>query len=262
MTEENELDQARSLSTDERLSAIQQANDHVEHLLSQLLMAEEAAKADVVRSAEEEEREQAIEQDLGPVYDPDLEPAEFEEPEVAATMGDVPHGDDGASEPGPLEGPEPLEDSAPPEEQGSFEDSQAVVEPIHVEEPEPFEEPLPLDEPAAPRTTPASRVSALKDQGLAASIPELSMTDLDDASLDEPLDPDARFFKPEVKVNTRHDEVLAAKSHPDRLEVGMSVMDDAASGRTRELRTRKREPKREGFFGTIGAFVAKALHMD
>ena len=53
MTEENELDQARSLSTDERLSALQQANDHVEYLLSQLLMAEEAAKADVVRSAEE-----------------------------------------------------------------------------------------------------------------------------------------------------------------------------------------------------------------
>ena len=57
--------------------------------------------------------------------------------------------------------------------------------------------------------------------------------------------------------------VLANKEHGARLEVGMSVMDDATSGRTRELQgRRKRMEQREGFFGSIGAFVVRVLHLD
>ncbi len=265
MTEANESRHGRSVSSGERLSALQQANDHVEYLLSQLLLAEEAAKNDVVRSAEKEERHQAIEQGLGPVYDPDLEPTSInglepvDEPEPGSEPVDEP---EPGSEPVDEPGSEPLDEPASVDEFEVPMEVESIDELLPLDEPAPVDEPLPPEEPLASHAPSTLRVSTPKDQNIAAAIPELNMTDLDDDSLDEPLDPDARFFKPEVKLTPHHDEVLATKSHPDRLEVGMSVMDDATSGRTRELRTRKREPQREGFFGTIGAFVAKVLRMD
>ena len=237
--------------TSERLAAVENANDRVEFLLTQLLMAEESARRELVTSVEQAEREQMAQILLDPVPDPDLEPDD-----VAPWMEDEPSvqaestlQDELLDEPDePLD--EPDEPAAPLDEPvAPFDGSDELDEPLALTE---HLDDLvePLDEPTAPAVPVPTRSERLP------SIPEVS-------AVDEPSkDMRDRFSRPEVKVASSSGEVLAAKERKERLDVGTSVMDDDASGRTRELSRRNLNAPKEGFFSTVGAFVARALHLD
>ena len=249
--------------TSERLAAVENANDRVEFLLTQLLMAEESARRELVTSVEQAEREQMAQILLDPVPDPDLEPDDVapwmeDEPSAQAesTLQGESHdeADELLDEPAvPFDEPaEPLDEPAAP-----FDEPAVPLEGLG-EPGKPLDEPTvpidelgePLDEPAAPAKPVSTRSERMP------SIPEV-------AAVDEPSkDMRDRFSRPEVKVASSSGEVLATKERKERLDVGTSVMDDDASGRTRELSRRNLNAPKEGFFSTVGAFVARALHLD
>lgn len=238
--------------TSERLTAVENANDRVEFLLTQLLMAEEAAREELVTSVERAEREQMAQIVLDPVPDPDLEPDDtvpwVEEKGSEESIGpELPEDLGGVVEPEADGASEETEDSPSLDEPLSLDGSLSLDEPLSLDGP------LSLDEPTDPQ--PAAEVRSGK-QAHVPSIPQVIPVE------ELPEEADNPYLRPEVRLPSADGEVLAAKEHSARLEVGTSVMDDDASGRTRELLRRGQGPRHEGFFATVGAFVARALHLD
>ncbi len=313
-------------STGARLTAVEEANDRIEFLLAQLLMAEEAAKLELVKSVEQAEREQERPIVLDPVSDPDLEPmhefgamTDMEPAEDGDTSAEgAPKAEEELSAPNDVDEaspsdaeqaePETEEDAsdvttAPETDEDTIDESDSEAEeeelsvpgdvdeanPSDVEQAKPetdesasdetasgsgeelpafddVDEPVSLDEEQeAPQKEKESTIRLKRE----ALIPELDVPEVETPEQASEVSSRAESSEAGDGKNTSSHRrapkvaVLANKEHGARLEVGMSVMDDATSGRTRELQgRRKRMEQREGFFGSIGAFVVRVLHLD
>ena len=165
--------------TSERLTAVESANDRVEFLLDQLLLAERAAREDLVTSVERAEREQMAQILLDSVAETDEEPGGSEETEAPGDRG-------------------------------------ATV-PLSLDEIESGKEPDPLDVPLdEPESVQQARVPV---------VPEVIAVQESPGGSRDP------FLRPEVRVSSSGDEVLASKERNERIDVGAGLTDEAVEGR-------------------------------